>query len=162
MFKKRFVTMAKSVANSVPSVIGKITIAETCTIVAAKVSVAGWTTSGTPGRVQEVRLFLFCKSRSATDEQPDPSTVATGHGTIIEYPQIDGMNGFYVGSLFATSISATGHSNQLKPYIEEKFRFKRKCDRNDDVFLSGHSIVREGSTETVKVAGAMVLTLQTR
>ena len=73
---------------------------------------------------------------------------------------MDGLNGFYAGSIFATSRAFD--ESPLKPSIEEKFNFKRKCDRNSEVIVSTDTIVREGTAEIITFAGALQLVIKTR
>ncbi len=164
MYKKRYVTFSKNLTSSVPDVIAKIVLSETGTIVAAKISLMAIGTGAGINNIMEVRLFLYCRRAQATDLAPDPTTTATGHGSIIEFPQVDTLNGFYVGSVFANEdgIDATSAMRVVQDSINEKFNFKRKCDRLSEVILSGETIIRLGSAGTVSVFGGMVLTIKTR
>ena len=129
IYKKRFVSFSTTTANSVPAVVARLTLAETCTIMSAKLSLACWNTTGSVGVIQEARFFLYCRRSMATDVPPDPTTTISVGGTIVEVPQVDGLNGFYVGSIFATSLDAAETTSlNMNHEIHEKFRFMRKCD----------------------------------
>ncbi len=160
VFKKRFLSMSSIVANSTPSNVAQITISESGTIVAAKIDILGIALSVNQADIQEVRLFLYCRPSGSTF-LPDPTVSGPEVGS--SSPQVDTINGFYVGSIFVSGQETTETQRLMPlPGISEKFRYRRKCDRNTEVILSAESIVRNGSAQNVNIVGAMYLTIQER
>ena len=87
IYKKRFVSIGVTVSSSVPAVLGKIVLAETGTIVSAKLSLTGWHNDGAIGRVQEARIFIYCRRAMATDTPPDSTT--TVNNFVISFEGIE-------------------------------------------------------------------------
>ncbi len=159
-FKKRYISFNQTVSNSTPTEIQKLVIAETSTIVAAKIDLLVLALSAAQSDVQEVRFFLYCRP-SRSSFLPDP-TQAEAEAPY-EENSTDTINGFYVGSVFVSGQETTETRREVgMPRISEKFRFRRKCDRNDSVVLSAESIVRNGAAQSVAVSGAFYLTIQTK
>ncbi len=160
IFKKRFLSFAQAVVNSTPTIFANLQMAETGTIVAAKVSIHGQSQSVDDADIQEVRLFLYCGIDVQPLTAPDPTV--TGNDPYSTSPEIETINGFYVGSLFCGGGIGVVGDKDISDMIKEKFRFRRKCDRNSRVLLAADTIVRNGAAATVNLSGALYLTIQTR
>ena len=147
-------------SNSTPTEITNIRLAETGTIVSVKLDLIGWGSSGAVGDITEMRLFLFCRAPVAGSPMPDPATTQVTGG-ITEFPEIDALNGFYVGSLFFKNVGLL-NGEGLTDRISTKFHFKRKFDRNDELILSGEIIPRAGAVVIGNVAGGIMAVIKTR
>ncbi len=162
IFKKRFSSFSKVVTNTTPVVVSKITLAETATIYAVKVSLIGLGLSTTAEDVQEVRLFVECVE-GPNVAVPDPLVVGDDPD-FVEHVEIDPMNGFYLGSLFVRG-NAGGTQDQrmeVPSWISEKFRFRRKCDRRSEIRIIADSIVRAQAAQSVVVSGGMQIVTRVR
>ncbi len=101
----------------------------------------------------ECRIYAYCSRELAADQPPNPGTVVDGEST-----EVDTINGFYVGSIFAGHVT----DPQMNAHLSGKFRFRRKCDRNTRIVLSADSLVRLGSARSVSIFGAMDAVLRVR
>ena len=157
-FKKRLVRFSTTMANSIPTEIARIQLAETSTVVAAKIEIYAISQSAVGLDIQETNLFLFCRSDVQPLTMPDPAV--TGNDPYATSPEIDSINGFHVGNLWTGDLNTSGL--RFKHSISEKFRFRRKCDRNMLVVLSGDTIVRNGTARTILIFGTLYLTIQVK
>ncbi len=162
IFKKRFVSFSKTAANTTPTEIVKITVAESGTVYAVKVDLVGLGLSTTKEDVQEARLFIDCVDG---DPQSVPDPLVTGDDPdFVELPQIDPINGFYAGSLFISGNAGGTDSQDITTpmHLREKFRFRRKCDRRAEIRLFTDTIVRAQAAQTVVISGGMQIVFRTR
>ena len=156
-FKKRYIPFNVALANSTPTRLAAIKLSETGTVVAAKIACSGFNLGTIAAGIMEVRLFLYC-TRFLDSQSPPNPVDTTGFAPYLEHEEVDTINGFYVGSLFLP-----GNNSSISTQIEkimEKFRFRRKCERNSEVVLSAETIVRNGSATSVACYGALYLTIQ--
>ncbi len=159
MYKKRFIAFATSLPNSVPTEMGNILIEETSTIVSAIVSMESLNISAAAAAMMEVRSGIVCMSAAQFDASPivipDPGTP----------DQIETMNGFMLPSMWAvgdTIAGGTGRPTAVTATVREKFKFKRKCDRNTRVVIWGDTIVRNGTATNVLVHGYLELIIMVK
>ncbi len=146
--------------NSTPGEVVSMKIAETSTIVSVKIELVAFSQSTAFKDIQEVRLFLYCRPSSlgSTSPIPDPTQTDTS-GPEAAHVQVDTINGFYVGSVFPQGTPGSTVWQFDSMLVHEKFKFKRKCDRNTELVLSGDTIVRNGAAATVTIFGAIYAVL---
>ncbi len=79
-------------------------------------------TSTTPADIQELDFGIECVPAG------DVGGMVPDYASIV---QIETINGFHIGSLWAQGNAVDGTDNTVvkKNHINEKFRFMRKCDR---------------------------------
>ena len=161
IFKKRFVRfVAQATAESGTAYeIGRIQLLESGTIYAVKVELA-FTSSALAETVYQEDLFLYCSRKEATTQLPDAADT-DAVGDAIEYPQVDSLNGFHAATLFHQGTDVDGH--QRRAELHEKFNFRRKCDRNTVLILSGHPLrTAGGAGSPPQVQGSMSIVIRTR
>ena len=71
------------------------------------------------------------------------------------------MNGFYAGTLMFQP-AATGFSGQRFSVMNEKFRFRRKCDENDVVRVIARPRLIAGTFRTMILAGELQVVIRMR
>ncbi len=153
IFKKRFVRFSQGMANTTPIIIGNIQIEETGTIYSAKVEAFTKSLSTDPDDVQETSIGLYCR---------DPTVSGTNVPDYADAQDIEIMNGFHVATLWAAGHAVDTNSLDIASYVREKFRFRRKCDRNSNVTLFGDTIVRNGAAASTVCFGTITLVIRTR
>ena len=159
IFKKRFVRFSTIIQNSLPGEIVQIKLAETGTIMACKISLAAIPISAVDPDVQELNMFLYCDQDLDDPAFPNPS-ITPEPVPYNETPEVDSINGFHVGNIWVNRTDGTIPLRMNT--VQEKFRFRRKCDRNMVIRLTADSIVRNGAARSVLIFGTMYLTIKTR
>ena len=81
-------------------------LAETVTIVAAKVAVTAIGLSVTVADIQEIRLFLYCTKKVSTEVPPDPSET-TGFAPYTEHEDVDTITLTYAPLILSNSQEVT-------------------------------------------------------
>ena len=140
VFKKRNNIFSTQVlANSNATLISEIVLRETGTVYAIKVSMFGQQLL--PDAIDAVVNRIWIRCVPAATGLPD-LTVAV---------ELDTLNGFLVGSFLfvGADTSQAGHG------LNEKFRFRRKCDENTLVQLIGQSTGTNGVARIVEWNGVM-------
>ncbi len=72
--------------------------------------------------------------------------------------EIDTMNGFSPTVFTAGTLQSSGPAN----YLNEKFRFRRKCDDNTDINLLAQHTNTQGSGRVVNIIGLMQAIIRVR
>ena len=159
IFKKRWVGFSTLLVNSTPTEAAIIEIAETGTVYSAKISMAGLMIAGVGNNVQEIRSWIRCGREN--DAIPDPNSKANSNSPYAN-STMDIINGFTLPSLFTTPPvqAATDLPPVFKQDHSEKFRFRRKCDRNTIVKLEADTIVRQGAARSCQFFGYMELVIR--
>ncbi len=157
LFKKRYIYFSTLVANTTPTTLAKFDIEETSTVYAVKIQLAGRSLEDAGTAIQEVTIGVFCRKGHAPGAVyvPDLSTV----------PENSTYEGFSVGSIWCQgNVAATGTIFQIAEVstIREKFRFRRKCDKDTSVILFADSIVRAGTAASVQVFGTFELIIRVK
>ena len=148
VFKKRNVLFDIAVpSNSNGTLLAEIILDETVTIYSIKVAIAGLHVSGVTGDQQAIRLWVRCA--------PAATTVPNFTGG----NQIDTLNGFFVGQLNYANGSNSGFDTMIKG---DKFRFRRKCDRNSEIELFAQSTNVNGTGRTVNLHGVVTCVLRVK
>ena len=125
---------------------------ETGTIYAAKVDIYATQVAGGKLDFMKVEVGLHCKHLDAST----PSYRINN--------QVDNMNGFHVVTLCAQlpgSVTA-GEPVTAITGFHQKFRFRRKCDRDDRVELFAARLVVNGSSAACIVFGSLELIIRMR
>ena len=137
VFKKRYDRMdgVASLNNNNATLLAQIILEETGTIYAVKIGVSGHPIGGSAGDSNILNLFVRCVPNDTL--LPD----------LTDDTELETMNGFYVGSF----LFSTGFTNIHG--INEKFRFRRKCDRNMQLQLLAQSTNVQGTGRTVEFSG---------
>ena len=153
IFKKKFVRFTSLITNSAPAIVATIVIEETGTIYSAAVDLLTYSVTPNAGDIQELNVGLTCVPESfALPDYSDASNIET-------------MNGFHVGNTWNTLedriAGGTQEYGQMN-HIREKFRFRRKCDRNTSVIMFADTIVREGAARSVRIVGTLMLVIRVR
>ena len=145
---KRFT--AVTAASGTPTRLQTITIRETGTIYAAKVGIWGHSVSASAGDIQQCDFGLACsiKDQNIIDLSDDA--------------EVETMNGFFVGTIFTADIATTTNEPIGGMFIQEKFRFRRKCDENNVVELFTDTTVHNGVARTVAFSGYLDLIIRVR
>ncbi len=155
IFKKRIVTFATNVNNATPKFVAEIELDETATVYAVKLSLFAYNAPGSAGDIQEIPWGIYCFSKGATTV-PSIGTPET----------VDTANGFFVGSTWSAGYSGAFAGDLSMPVanlIREKFRFRRKCDRNTRIILTAlGSTVRNGSAQSITCFGVLEVILRVR
>ncbi len=148
VFKKRhgIINEVASLNNNNATLLDQITLEETCTVYAIKIGVWGQALSTAAGDGQIQHLFVRCVP--ADTALPD----------LTDNDQVETMNGFYVGSFLFNHTTSQGGDTGLN----QKFRFRRKCDRNSLVQLLVNSTNVQGTGRTVEWSGAMQVIARVR
>jgi len=154
IFKKRMFRFSTTVPNTTPVNIASIVLRETGTIYSVKIDMAIINTV-TGSNVQELNFALRCVPQKELNSIPDFGVDQ----------EIETINGFYVGSLWSSGVDAASgdtHYPQLKATLNEKYRFRRKCDENTRINLFADSVVRQGAAQSVQVFGMMYVVVRVR
>ncbi len=147
VFKKRYKRFDNQIASGATSAnIAIISLEETGTIYSVKIDIQGLHLSGTTGDMQKIQLYVACKPAG---------TPQVNMNTEIN---LETMNGFYVGSLNM----ANGSNEGFRTGLTEKFRFRRKCDRNTEVILIGVSQIVNGTGRVVDMTGLMTIVVRVK
>ena len=157
-YKKRWGQFNATAANSTPTEIGNIQIAETGTIVSLKISITGIGISPAAGDVQEARLWVRCGREN--DAIPDPNDKANSNAPYDD-STMDIINGFTLPSIFLTEFGVFQSMNAVGGY-SQKFNFKRKCDRNTILKLETDTIVRNQTARSVAIFGYWEIVIQVK
>ena len=159
IFKRRQISFTSLVANSNPTEVAQIILKETCTVYAMKVNVLGYSVTPSGGDIQETMVFVRCAEPAGISTIPNP--------TGVDASETETANGFYVGSLWTGQHNPTAggtqeHTGAGAGFIRDKYRYRRKCDRNTVLQLYADSIVREGTARSVRVVGFVEFILRIR
>ena len=147
IFKKRNELFTVAVpSGSDATLLATTTLDETGTLYAVKVSCFLSHVAGTAPDTQRVPIWIRCVP--AGTPLPD----------LTSEPEMDTLNGFPAAVLFGHDGVSRGPSN----YLNEKFRFRRKCDANMVVQLIAQSTSTEGTGRTCEISGLMSLIIRIR
>ncbi len=147
IFKKRNALVNADVPiNSNATLLATITLAETATIYAIKLALFAFGEASVVADVQRVVLWIRC--------------VAAGSGLtdLTQDQDMDTINGFPAVMLCP---HGTNQDNSAC-YINEKFRFRRKCDDNSLLQLIAQHTNVQGTGRVVNVSGLMTAILRVR
>ena len=141
VFKKRnnLFGGATVLSNADAVLISEIVLRETGTIYAIKISSVGIALASVSGDHQLIRLWVRCVP--AVTPLPDLTSAV----------ELDTMNGFLVGAYLFSQPGQPGTGQT----VNEKFRFRRKCDENSLLQLLAQSTNTNGSGRTVELSGVM-------
>jgi len=147
VFKKRnniFQSAILSNANAV--LVSELVMRETGTIYSVKISGWGVALGSVAGDHQHINLWVRCVP------------AATGLPDLTVPVEIDTMNGFLVASLMyvGTTQPSTGQG------LNEKFRFRRKCDENSLIQLLAQSVNTNGTGRTIEFGGVMAAVIRVK
>ena len=135
VFKKRHNLASTQIPiNADATLLGEIVMRETGTIYALKISAVGNQIAGTGQDQQRIMLWARCVP------------AVTGLPDLTSEVEMDTLNGFFVGQFVLIGGQETSASK-----IEEKFRFRRKCDENSLIQLIGQSTSTNGTGRVVIV-----------
>ncbi len=162
IFKKRYVAFSILLVNSTPTICANIAISETATIYSCKVSMAGLMIGGAGVNVQEIRSWVRCTIDDA--KILDPGDVADPNDPYTT-SEMDNLNGFTLPNIWTTP--STFDPLDTPPlyapeYVNEKYRFRRKCDCNTVVRIEADTITRQGAARSVQFFGYMELVIRVR
>ena len=146
VFKKRnnpYDTLVGSNADAV--LLSEIVLRETGTIYSVKISAKAYSVSA-DGDSNVIRLWIRCVPAQTT--LPDLTAGV----------DLDTMNGFYVGQVDGSGADARTSSD----FLQEKFRFRRKCDENSLLQLLAQSTNVRGAGQTVEIVGVMVAVIRVK
>ncbi len=149
IFKRRRTFGSINIATATNATVSSLSVTETGTVYAVKLSF--WTSmiSGVPGDVQELQLMIMVKSAAGA------SIVDLTDST-----QHDAVNGFLVG-LFP--VGDTSSSDMPITMLTEKYRFRRKVDEGDFLELIGRNSVNvQGAARTINVRFALDWVIRVR
>ena len=147
IFKKRNDLLNVDIPiNSDATLLGTITLDETGTLYALKVSLFAFGEGGTNSDMQRVTIWARCVP--AGTALPDLTT----------NQEMDTINGFPVKSLAVLGLAVPG------PYqaVDTKFRFRRKCDANMLIQLIGQHTNVQGTGRVVNISGLMTAIYRVR
>ncbi len=148
IFKRRAGFFATTIsAGTDGQVIFNLTVRETGTVYAVKVSMRAHGVSMAGGDLQWLDCFITASDNIGTFS-PDWSVLQ----------ERETNNGFYVGGLAAVIQDFSGVGDKL----EDKFRFRRLVDENSQLILSCQSRVISGTTRAVIVYGSIEYIIRTR
>ena len=139
VFKKRFDKFqgVASLGNNNATLLAQIILEETGTIYAVKIGAIGHAIGLVAGDETTNHLWIRCVPNDTA--LPD----------LTDSTELETMNGFYVGSFgYILSVFNTHDMN-------EKFRFRRKCDRNMQLQLLAQSEAGNGTARTVEWSGIL-------
>ncbi len=151
IFKKRIIRFAANAINGSANELADITLTETGTIYAVKITVHGVGQSADGDDVQLISVFCRVVGEPGLTSIPNVSTPE----------QIETMNGFYVGSRTFAGKPVDVTPGTL-PFIEEKFRFRRKVDAKQHVQLFTSSLVVDNAAQTVAMSGILEVIIRMR
>ncbi len=138
IFKKRHDLVNSDVPiNSNATLIGNINIRETGTVYAVKLSLHAFPEAGTNPDIQRVAIYVRCVPEG------------TGLPDLTVENEIDTLNGFNAVVFHPGSTSSVGN----RQFINEKFRYRRKCDDNTDVQLIAQHTNTQGTGRVVNITG---------
>ena len=147
VFKKRNNIFLSPVLDNADAVLmSEIVLRETGTIYSVKVSFWGMALGSVAGDHQRINVWVRCVP------------AVTGLPDLTSSVELDTMNGFFVGSFTFTGVvqPSTGQG------INEKFRFRRKCDENSLVQLLAQSTSTNGMGRTVEIGGVMAVVIRVK
>ncbi len=147
VFKKRNNVFATSVpSNADATLLSEIVLRETGTIYSVKISCNGNYLSAAAGDAQRINIWVRCVP--AVTALPDLTAAV----------ELDTMNGFLVAS-FMYTFEANERSIQG---INEKFRFRRKCDENSLLQLLAQSTNTQGTGRVIEMQGVMAAVIRVK
>ena len=158
-FKKRFLQVPQVGVATTSGLFGQIQVQETGTLVSLKLDLACWQPAFVDGMV-EIFICAYVTRQSGTLQFPDATDTQT-IGTAVEYPEIDSLNGFFVGSMYAWGASTTDQWLLQNKELHEKFKFKRKVSKNDLIVVSVQGIARQGAFNAPSISGTIYAVIQT-
>ena len=147
VFKKRYdLALGNAVpGNSNATLISQIILAETGTIYAVKIGMGGQMIGPTANDGTVINLYVRCVPNDTL--LPD----------LTDETELETMNGFYVGSfLFIGAVEGNITS------LNEKFRFRRKCDANMQLQLLAQSSGSQGTARVVEWSGVFEAIIRVR
>ena len=148
IFKKRSILFDQDVPiNSNGTLVATIQLQETGTLYAIKLSLTCDSNAGTGGDNQRITLWVRCA----------PADSAVPDFTDSEEQQT--LNGFSPATLFGVAQANLGIA---ATYLNEKFRFRRKCDRLTEVELFAQSTTVRGTGRVCTLSGLMQLIIRMR
>ncbi len=147
IFKKRNDLVTADIPiNSNGTLIGNFTLNETGTLYAVKLSLHAFSEGGAAGDVQRILIWIRCAPPGTS--VPDLTNTA----------EMNNMNGFPAAALMAVG----GFQSGLQCYLNEKFRYRRKCDDQTVVELFGQSTTVQGTGRVVNINGIMSAVIRMR
>ena len=150
IFKKRTQVFSTSATSSTPIKISTITMEETGTIYAVKVNMYVVNFVGVKNNIHRVRTGVVC-------QRPNAAIVDPGVNN-----EIDTMKGFMLPTIFTHNLGTGDIAHNGVEFIREKFRFRRVCDKNEEVNLFGRVVVMNGATETHNFYGDWEIIIRVR
>ena len=124
----------------------ELTVEETGTTYSVKISIKAVQVSGAAGDIQKIDLWVLILAAGGSI----PSLLTDDN--------LETINGFFVGSLYPADGDFSGADDRLL----EKFRFRRKVDRNQRIFLAATSQAIQGTERTVDLDGIFSYVLRVR
>ncbi len=138
IFKKRNDLINTSVPiNSNATLLGSVVLQETGTLYAITVSLYTLSVDAIAGDIQRIVLWVRCVPSGAT--LPDFTDNAV----------MDTTNGFSLATLIGVAENAGGNQS----YVNEKFRYRRKCDDATIIQLIAQSTTISGTGRVQDVSG---------
>ncbi len=132
--------------NADATLLSEIVLRETGTIYSVKISLNGHHLSAVGADSQRMNLWVRCVP------------AATGLPDLTAAVEIDTLNGFLVGSMYYDAASPS----QSTRGINEKFRFRRKCDENSLLQLLGQSTSINGTGRSILTTGVMAAVIRVK
>ncbi len=148
IFKKRNTTGDIALATNTSGTFSSITCRETGTVYSVKISCFGRQDAEVTGDTQVVDLYCHVKN---------PAGAAVVDLSVAS--QVDGLNGFFVGSLPVHTLS---DGDMGISWINEKFRFRRLVDEGDLLELIGRNHLVSGGARTVRLFFTLSWVIRTR
>ena len=147
VFKKRNIAFETTILNNASAtLLAEIVLRETGTIYSIKIGMQGHQISGSAGDGQ--LIIVYCRCVPAGTGLPDLTVNV----------EVDTMNGFYVGSyLFLDGVQAA-----MANGLNEKFRFRRKCDENSLIQVIARSLGTAGTGRSIEWTGSIAAVIRVK
>ncbi len=147
IFKKRTDLINLDIPiNSNATLLATVNIRETGTVYAVKLSLQGFAEGSLTVDAQRIMIYVRCVPEGTN--LPD-LTVEN---------EIDTLNGFFVCLLLCTGVN----QQAVSQYLNQKFRFRRKCDDNTDIQLIAQHTNTQGTGRVVNITGQMQVIVRVR
>ena len=147
IFKKRHDLINVDIPiNADATLLGTITMQETGTIYAIKLSLHCFAEAPATTDAQRVMIWVRCV--------PD----GTALPDLTDNGQMDTLNGFPAALLMGLATNGIAAAS----YLNEKFRFRRKCDDNSLIQLIGQHTNTQGTGRVCNITGLMEAIIRVR
>ncbi len=147
VFKKRNLPFETTIlSNAAGTLLAEIVLRETGTIYSVKVGMWGHAISQVAGDAQLIVVYVRCVP------------AGTGLADLSINVEVDTMNGFYLGSFLFLDGLQGGVMNGLN----EKFRFRRKCDENSLIQIIARSLNTSGTGRSIEWTGSMAAVIRVK